>query len=1466
MSRSRFLRVAIILMVLVLTLPLMVQAEIVGHLTQVEGRVDLLKGGKLPATPVKLQDGVESKDVLRTKSLSKAQITFIDNSSVTVSPESRIAIEEYLFDPAQKKRTAVLNIFQGLAHVVVTKLFKVDEPDFVVKTHTAITGVRGTDFGVRIHPNSSTILNFKGLTQVANIFPEVGQLFNRAFKVAYSFGSPGSPNSVLLKDMQGTTVGRGMPPTLPFAVTPQDQQQFMNQMGSGLISRKSSPRSTSGASGSSGSGGTNSGETGAGTSGTGTTTASAVGTSIENLGGPGSGLGTTVPAIAPVGLTTGTGSAGVTLVNTVTVPPENKPTTDTTTTTTTPTTIAATIPTTPTSTTPPTDPTTPTTPTTPPTDPTTPPAATYSFVSSSQSSFTRSTTNTTTSTGWGMRTGVALNGSLPLPESYSGYFTTSSTGDRTVIQGAPLTGSSTGVSFSSMTGTVTGVLGSTLTGTATVTGTSSFGETFSWTGTVAIEPSGKMTFVYGGTIISAARLTGATGTTTSIPGTYFTQVLNGVMSQTSTSPYNSQSTTTTWAGARGSGLPSTYYSVNVTGGTTTNPWNFEFMPRQYSELSGTLAGVVSRTESGVLHGAASITPADRDTGFVSSLAMPPSPYLFGEGANSSTPIVSTVHIDPTTGVLSGSVYTTDYQSGRYSSQVYNLTQTPQTSPVTTPASATYAFEQAYHGASWMNYGLSGPGSTLQTQGSGWGLTTGVANPSWAPGALALPSPYSGTTAGNTGWFTAYDQGAWNVTSGAWPSSSSSGYSAAVGVTQMRGTVTGVPGQTLTGTNMTYIGSLLNGFSFSYSGPVRIDPDGYTKFTYTGTWAKAGTSDAASGTASGILRQYPGYHFVQSTESTYSLTSVTDYYGKRYNGTVTIPSSNWTRDMAGTTVTVNGMGGPLSLNSSDGTLPVSGVGTGVTIEGVAGNSYNGALFGNASLYLGSPLNVSIPGYTVLTSGGAIFNTGGVFVQPSGSSPGSVVNVQPATLSQALYSFAETYQGFRLGTGSTPFTVANAEGYGWGTIAGTGALPLPVSYTGGSSTGYFVSQDLGTRASLTAMAPGYASVTGSLTGTLSGVNGQTLSGQMSFIGSNSRGTNLNYQGTATLATNGTLVWNYYGTWTNGSTSGTGAGTWTQVLGTYFEETINSGSFVQAASSVTIGGTTYSSATVQDSAPLAGTRRVGAGSPTPTTGSFAGIRTSTVNTFPSASGATPNVTIKGVVAGSDWQTKWGVATIKGTGSPAGSAGISGPVTLDPAGKLTGQFVDVIRTGSTTPPDNVTVNLVSVPAGTGQTTSSFVQTVSGNVAQTPVGATPATQATLITPAATPLTGTSTGLMPGNINAQVNLTSTAVTPVYVTAGTGPMSAQIIGAVGGPAGGPQTGPASMHSVKTIGGRTRQQMHLGTATHKPATPSTPATPSAPATPSTPATLTTNLQGLNNSHSGVAAAQSGTVTVTPTVTPK
>jgi hypothetical protein len=215
------------------------RADVVGHLTEVTGQVDIMKDGKFPATPAKLQDGVEPGDVVRTKSASKAQITLIDNSTITIAPESKVAIEDYMFEPAQKKRNAVFQLFRGLAYVVVNKVFKVQNPDFIVKTHTAIMGVRGTEFGIRLYPASSTILNFKGVLEVGNFYPEISRLSHRASKIALSLGGGRIAwiNSVLLHAMQGATVASDLPPAT-FKVTPGMMKSFMNQMVSRLESRQ----------------------------------------------------------------------------------------------------------------------------------------------------------------------------------------------------------------------------------------------------------------------------------------------------------------------------------------------------------------------------------------------------------------------------------------------------------------------------------------------------------------------------------------------------------------------------------------------------------------------------------------------------------------------------------------------------------------------------------------------------------------------------------------------------------------------------------------------------------------------------------------------------------------------------------------------------------------------------------------------------------------------------------------------------------------------------------------------------------------------------------------------------------------------------------------------------------------------------------------------------------------------------
>jgi len=132
---------------LILLLPMSVKAEVVGKFTYIEGTVDVLKGGKLPAVPAKVGDSVSEGDVVRTKSLSKAEITFADGSMLKIAQRTRIDIEEYL---AGAK--ASLKLPRGKVEAIVpAELAKQIEqlPEkhkFEIKTPVAVAGVRGTDF------------------------------------------------------------------------------------------------------------------------------------------------------------------------------------------------------------------------------------------------------------------------------------------------------------------------------------------------------------------------------------------------------------------------------------------------------------------------------------------------------------------------------------------------------------------------------------------------------------------------------------------------------------------------------------------------------------------------------------------------------------------------------------------------------------------------------------------------------------------------------------------------------------------------------------------------------------------------------------------------------------------------------------------------------------------------------------------------------------------------------------------------------------------------------------------------------------------------------------------------------------------------------------------------------------------------------------------------------------------------
>jgi hypothetical protein len=170
MKRKFRLALGVILIITAL-IPLAAAAAVVGRVTMVEGHVDLLKQGNLPAIPVKVQDGVETGDVIRTKARSKAQITFVDDTALTLAPESRVAVADYIYDPNRSQRRATLRVFRGMVHTVVNRILQLQEPDFIMQTATGTLGVRGTEWYTLMKPNSTLVYLTRGGLALETVNP-----------------------------------------------------------------------------------------------------------------------------------------------------------------------------------------------------------------------------------------------------------------------------------------------------------------------------------------------------------------------------------------------------------------------------------------------------------------------------------------------------------------------------------------------------------------------------------------------------------------------------------------------------------------------------------------------------------------------------------------------------------------------------------------------------------------------------------------------------------------------------------------------------------------------------------------------------------------------------------------------------------------------------------------------------------------------------------------------------------------------------------------------------------------------------------------------------------------------------------------------------------------------------------------------------------------------------------------------
>ena len=130
-------------------------SEVIGHVRTAEGETRLVRDETRQAANI--GDEVYLRDVIETGADGAIGITFIDNSVFSAGPNSSIVLEQFEFDSAEFKGNLLARMDRGTLSVVSGDIARTSPEAMKIKTPTAILGVRGTTFLVRVSVISSSI-------------------------------------------------------------------------------------------------------------------------------------------------------------------------------------------------------------------------------------------------------------------------------------------------------------------------------------------------------------------------------------------------------------------------------------------------------------------------------------------------------------------------------------------------------------------------------------------------------------------------------------------------------------------------------------------------------------------------------------------------------------------------------------------------------------------------------------------------------------------------------------------------------------------------------------------------------------------------------------------------------------------------------------------------------------------------------------------------------------------------------------------------------------------------------------------------------------------------------------------------------------------------------------------------------------------------------------------------------------
>lgn len=154
------------------------QDDQVGQVATLQGIATVMRGNAAPSR-LKVSDGIYKKDALQTGANSSLGVTFDDETTLSLTANAGIVVNDFVYEEGGKGNSAAFNIARGTVAFVASLVAK--NGDMTISTPTATLGIRGTTGVVDVPDNTAAGAGEAKIKLYPDADGRVGQIdvFNR---------------------------------------------------------------------------------------------------------------------------------------------------------------------------------------------------------------------------------------------------------------------------------------------------------------------------------------------------------------------------------------------------------------------------------------------------------------------------------------------------------------------------------------------------------------------------------------------------------------------------------------------------------------------------------------------------------------------------------------------------------------------------------------------------------------------------------------------------------------------------------------------------------------------------------------------------------------------------------------------------------------------------------------------------------------------------------------------------------------------------------------------------------------------------------------------------------------------------------------------------------------------------------------------------------------------------------------